>query len=122
LHSHKELERKRPGILKDSSYINSPMTNYRPETVTELQNKQAIRDRIAITVPYSTRNQPTLSSEPSLARLYSPNGLSQAQYNNYTRANEYIRDLLKPILNPILEDLINNTSHRRLKNYLNLDF
>ena len=86
LHSHKELERKRPGILKDSSYINSPMTNYRPETTSELQNKQAIRDRIAITVPYSTRNQPTLSAEPSLARLYSPNGLSQVQYNNYARS------------------------------------
>jgi len=71
------------------------MTNYRPETVTELQNKQAIRDRIAISVPYSTRNQPTLSSEPSLARLYSPNGLTQAQYNNYTRANEGLKQQLQ---------------------------
>ena len=87
---HKDYERKRPGILKDSSYDNSPIYKS-TQGLSSHPLKKTLDPKMTIG-PQSTKNQRNLRSEPSIVHLYSPNGLLTNQLDHYNphKASEYI--------------------------------
>jgi len=88
--TQKELDKKRPGILKDSSYINNPIANYgKQERSSERQNPLTSKEKMTTIAPMTTRNQQNIPPESSLVKFYSPNGMSQAQFAFGSRTNEY---------------------------------
>jgi len=88
-YAQKELDKKRPGILKDSSFTNNPLSNYgKQERTSDRQSALTAKDKISPLVPFSTRNQ-NIPSESSLVKFYSPNGISQTQFAFGTHSFEY---------------------------------
>jgi len=89
--TQKDLEKKKPGILKDSSFINNPFNTYnKPERSSDRQNIITSKDKTSTIAPMTTRNQQDLPPESSLVKFYSPNGMSQTQFAFGSRDKEYI--------------------------------
>lgn len=92
--SHKDP--KKPGILKDSSYNNSPLV----VTPDELQGGRSLyktsKEKINIG-PFTTKNTSSIPSDSPMEKFYSPNGAfsTQAHYNPINKEYRYNRFPLK---------------------------